>query len=343
MPKVLSQLRKIQRRRQGHPATAGPGGDVIQALLQSAPWWAWAGFHLLVFILLALDLGVFNREAHTPSFKEAAGWSCVWIALALIFNGVVWYAMGTTRAAEFFTGYLLEKSLSVDNLFVFILLFEMFQVPGKYQHRILFWGILGALVMRGAMILGGTALLHRFEWMIYVFGLFLIFTGVKMMVVKDKAEPEDPRDSWLARSLQAILPYDPEAGYQHFMVRKGHLRYATPAMLVLLVVDATDLVFAVDSIPAVLAVTMDPFIVYTSNIFAILGMRALYFLLVRMVDRFHYLKLGVALVLVFVGAKMCLMKLLPISIGVSLLVIALVLGVCITASLMRPHPVKNDR
>ena len=316
---------------------------MIQALLQSAPWWAWAGFHLLVFILLALDLVVFNREAHTPSFKEAAGWSCVWITLALIFNVLVWYAMGSTRAAEFFTGYLLEKSLSVDNLFVFILLFEMFQVPGKFQHRILFWGILGALVMRGAMILGGTALLHRFEWMIYVFGAFLIFTGIKMLMVKDKAEHQDPRNSWLARTLQAILPYDPEGGFQHFLVRKGHVRYATPAMLVLLVVEATDLVFAVDSIPAVLAVTMDPFIVYTSNIFAILGLRALYFLLVRMVDRFHYLKLGVALILVFVGAKMCIMEFLPISIGVSLTVIALVLGICVTASLMRPHAPKIDK
>lgn len=315
---------------------------MIQALLQSAPWWAWVGFHILVFILLAVDLGIFNREAHTPSFKEAMGWSCVWITLALLFNGVVWYAMGTTRAAEFFTGYLLEKSLSVDNLFVFILLFEMFQVPGKYQHRILFWGILGALVMRGAMILGGTALLHRFEWMIYVFGVFLIFTGIKMMLVKEEAEPEDPRNGWLARSLKAILPYDPEGGFHRFLVRKGHLRYATPALLVLLVVDVTDLIFAVDSIPAVLAVTLDPFVVYTSNIFAILGLRALYFLLARMVDRFHYLKLGVALVLMFVGVKMCLMKILPISIGVSLLVIALVLGACVTASLLRPRAQPAD-
>jgi tellurite resistance protein TerC len=310
---------------------------VIQALLQSAPWWAWAGFHLLVFTLLVVDLGISNREAHAPSFREAALWSCVWISLALVFNGLIWYAMDATRAAEFFTGYLLEKSLSVDNLFVFILLFQMFQVPGKYQHRILFWGILGALVMRGAMILGGTALLHRFEWMIYVFGAFLVFTGVKMLLVKDDAEPEDPRNGWLARSLMAVLPYDPEAGFGHFLARKGHVRYATPALLVLMVVEVSDLIFAVDSIPAVLAVTRNPFIVYTSNIFAILGLRALYFLLARMVDRFRYLKLGVALVLVFVGVKMCLAELLPISIGVSLLVIALVLGVCVTASLLRPH------
>ena len=310
---------------------------MIQALLDSAPWWAWAGFHLLVFALLAVDLGIFNREAHSPSFREAAVWTGVWISLALAFNGLVWSAMGGVRAAEFLTGYLLEKSLSVDNLFVFILIFNAFQVPGRYQHRILFWGILGALVLRGAMILGGTALLRRFEWMIFVFGGFLVFTGIRMLLAREEAEPADPRTSVLARILEAVLPYDPDAGYARFQVGRGRLRRATPALMVLLIVDVTDLVFAVDSIPAVLAVTRDPFIVYTSNIFAILGLRALYFLLARMVDRFRYLKVGVAVILVFVGVKMGLAQVLPIPISTSLLAIALVLAVCVTASLLRPR------
>jgi tellurite resistance protein TerC len=308
---------------------------LVQALLNSAPWWAWLGFHLLVFLMLALDLGIFNRDSHAPSAREAGLWSLVWISLALLFNGVVWYSEGGLKAAEFLTGYLLEKSLSVDNLFVFVLLFTAFQVPARNQHRILYWGVLGALIMRAAMILAGTALLHRFEWMIFVFGGFLVFTGVKMLVMKED-EPADPRHGAIARVFQRFVPYDPDGGFSRFRIRVAGRHLATPMLLVLVIVEVTDLIFAVDSIPAVLAVTRDPFIVYTSNIFAILGLRSLYFLLARMIDRFHYLKLGLAIILTFVGVKMCIATFLPIPIHISLLVIALVLAGCIAASLLWP-------
>jgi len=311
---------------------------LLQPLLQSAPWWAWIGFHLLVFLMLAVDLGVFNRKIHAPSVKEAAAWSAVWIGLALVFNGIVIYAMGFQKGAEWFTGYILEKSLSVDNLFVFVMLFGAFQVEMKNQHRILYWGILGALIMRAAMILAGTALLNRFEWMMYVFGAFLVYTGVHMFVAEEKET--DPRDNRLVRFFKWVLPFDAEGGHQHFTVKRGHKRFFTPMLLVLLVVEATDLVFAVDSIPAVLAVTRDPFTVYTSNIFAILGLRSLYFLLAKMMDRFHRLKTGLAAILTFVGIKMCIAKWIHIPILFSLLFIAAVLAGCIVASLAWPeeHP-----
>ena len=309
---------------------------MIQALLHSAPWWAWLGFHLLVFLMLALDLGVFNRDSHAPSYKEAALWSVVWISLALVFNGVVWYAEGGVRAAEFLTGYLLEKSLSVDNLFVFVLLFTAFKVPPRNQHRILYWGVLGALIMRATMILAGTALLQRFEWMIFIFGGFLVFTGVKMLLFKE-GEPTDPRNGAIARTFRKFMPYDPDGGFTHFWHKIGPRHYATPMLMVLVIVEVTDLIFAVDSIPAVLAVTQDPFVVYTSNIFAILGLRSLYFLLAKMVDRFHFLKFGLALILTFVGVKMCIAKFLHIPIALSLGIIALILAGCVTASLLRPR------
>lgn len=307
---------------------------MLNSLLQSAPGWAWIGFHLLVFLMLALDLGVFNRKAHTPSFKEAGAWSAVWIGLALLFNGVVFWAMGSQRGAEWFTGYLLEKSLSVDNLFVFVLLFTAFRVELPNQHRILYWGILGALIMRALMILAGTALLNRFEWMIWVFGGFLIYTGVKMFLTKHEAQA-DPSDSPLVRIFRKVLPFDAEGGHTHFTVRKGGRRYFTPMFLVLLMVEVTDLVFAVDSIPAVLAVTKDPFTVYTSNVFAILGLRSLYFLLAKMMDRFHYLKVGLAVILTYVGLKMCIAPWVHIPIAISLSIIALVLVASVVASLMR--------
>ena len=305
---------------------------MVHALLTSAPWWAWAGFHLLIVLVLALDLGVFNRDAHAPSMREAALWSCAWILLALAFNGLVWRTMGGVRAAEWTTGYLLEKALSVDNLFVFVLLFTAFQVPPRHQHRILYWGVLGALIMRAAMILAGTALLNRFQWMGFVFGAFLLYTGLKMLLGKE-GEPADPRTGPIARVFRQCLPYDPEGGY----ARPWHQGRATPMLLVLVIVECTDLLFAVDSIPAVLAVTRNPFLVYTSNIFAILGLRSLYFLLARMVDRFHHLKLGLALMLAFVGLKMCLAPFLELSIALSLGVIAAVLASTIGASLIWPH------
>ena len=313
---------------------------LLNTLLQSAPCWAWIGFHLLVFAMLALDLGVFNRRVHAPSMREAAIWSAVWIALSLAFNGAVFYAYGVQRGTEWFTGYVLEKSLSVDNLFVFVMLFGVFKVESRHQHRILYWGILGALVMRAAMILAGTALLNRFEWMMYVFGIFLVYTGIKMFFVEDK--PTDPRDTKLVKLLQRMLPFDPEGGHQHMFVKKNGRHFLTPMLLVLLVVEATDLLFAVDSIPAVLGVTRDPFTVYTSNIFAILGLRSLYFLLARMVDRFHRLKVGLAIILSFVGVKMCIARWVHIPIYLSLLFIGAVLAGCIIASLAWPQEHGKD-
>ncbi len=307
---------------------------MLEVLLNSAPWWAWVGFHLLVFLMLALDLGVFNRKIHAPSIRETVLWSATWILLALAFNAGIVYGKGLEKGTEWFTGYLLEKSLSVDNLFVFALLFTSFRVELKYQHRILYWGILGALVMRAAMILMGTALLNRFEWMMYAFGIFLVYTGLKMFFVQEKET--DPREGWLAKLLQRFLPFDPSGGYLHFVVKKEGHRHLTPMLMLLVIIEATDLVFAVDSIPAVLAVTRDPFVVYTSNIFAILGLRSLYFLLARMMDRFHRLKVGLAVILTFVGVKMCIAAWVHIPTFLSLLFIAAVLAGCIVASLAWP-------
>lgn len=307
---------------------------MIEALLQSAPAWAWAGFHLLIFLMLAVDLGVFNRKAHAPGLREAAAWSVAWIGLALVFNAVVFQAMGARIGTEWLTGYLLEKSLSVDNLFVFVLLFTAFQVELKNQHRILYWGILCALIMRAVMILAGTALLNRFEWMIWVFGAFLVYTGLKMFLTKDEGQG-DPTQSWIVRAFRRVLPFAPDGGHAHFVVKRGGKLFFTPMFLVLLVVEATDLVFAVDSIPAVLAVTRDPFTVYTSNIFAILGLRSLYFLLANMMDRFHYLKIGLAVILTYVGVKMCIAQWVHVPIALSLGIIALVLTVSVVASLRR--------
>ncbi len=313
---------------------------MFHALLESAPWWAWLGFHVLVFAMLALDLGVFNRSAHEPSIRESGIWTAVWIALALAFNGLIFIYMGPVHAGEYLAGYLLEKSLSVDNLFVFVLVFTSFQVPRKNQHRVLYWGVLGALIMRAIMILAGTALLERFAWMTFVFGGFLIYTGIKMLLHRDE-EPGDPRDGAVARLVRRFLPYDPDAGYARLFIRRGGHTYATPMFLVLAVVEMTDLVFAVDSIPAVLAVTRNPFIVYTSNVFAILGLRSLYFLLARMVDRFHHLGTGLAVILALVGVKMCIAEWFHIPIWISLLVIGIILAGCILLSLWTTRPGKG--
>jgi tellurite resistance protein TerC len=307
---------------------------LLDAFLAAAPWWAWAGFHGFVFLMLALDLGVFNRKAHAPSVKEATAWSAVWVLLAVIFNIGVWKFMGGQKGLEFLTGYVLEKSLSVDNLFVFVLLFGSFQVQMRHQHRVLFWGVLGALVMRAAMIVAGTALLNRFHWMMWVFGGFLVFTGLKMLI-KEEGD-DDPANNPLVKLFQRSVPYDPEGGHEHFLTLKDGKRYATPMLLVLLCVEITDLVFAVDSIPAVLAITRDPFIVYTSNVFAILGLRSLYFLLAKMMDKFHRLKTGLAFILAFVGVKMCIAERIKIPIHYSLLVIAAVLVGSVVASLAWP-------
>ena len=307
---------------------------MVDALLQAAPWWAWVGFHAFVFMMLALDLGVFNRRVHAPTMREAGIWSAVWITLALIFNGLIFQAEGPQKGMEWLTGYVLEKSLSVDNLFVFVLVFRSFQVDLRHQHRVLFWGVLGALLMRAAMILAGTALLNRFEWMMYVFGGFLIYTGVKMLLVEEVEA--DPTQNVLVRTFRRLLPFDETGGHEHFTVLRAGRRLATPMLLVLLTIEVTDLVFAVDSIPAVLAVSRDPFVVYTSNIFAILGLRSLYFLLAKMIDRFHRLKTGLAVVLAFVGVKMCIAEWIKIPVQYSLLVIAAVLAGSVVASLAWP-------
>jgi tellurite resistance protein TerC len=313
---------------------------LIHALLQAAPWWAWLGFHLLIFLMLALDLGVFNRRAHAPSVRESAIWSAVWILLSLAFNLLIFKTEGSQKGLEFLTGYVLEKSLSVDNLFVFVLLFGAFQVELRHQHKVLYWGVLGALVMRAAMILAGTALLNRFEWMMYVFGGFLVFTALKMLFVTE--EEKDPTRNILVRIFRRCVPYDERGGHADFWTKRDGRRLATPLLLILVSVEVTDLVFAVDSIPAVLAVSRDPFIVYTSNIFAILGLRSLYFLLARMIDRFHRLKTGLAFILAFVGLKMCLMEWIKIPVHYSLLVIAAILAGSVVASLAWPSEHGED-
>ncbi len=307
---------------------------MIQSLLNAAPWWAWLGFHLFVFAMLALDLGVFNRKAHAPSIKEATAWSAVWISLALVFNLLIFKAVGPQKGLEWLTGFLLEKSLSVDNLFVFVLLFTSFKVALRHQHKVLFWGVLGALVMRAAMILAGTALLNQFSWMVYVFGGFLIFTGIKMLFFA--GEKRDPAQHPAVRLFKRLVPFDEQGGHEQLFSLRNGRRCATPMLLVLLSVEITDLVFAVDSIPAVLAVTRDPFVVYTSNVFAILGLRSLYFLLAKMMDRFHRLEAGLAVILAFVGLKMTFAEWMKISTAVSLLVILGVLVVCVILSLAWP-------
>ena len=293
----------------------------------------WVGFNLLILLLLALDLGVFHRKAHAVSVKEAAAWSAVWVALALAFNAAVWWLRGPEPAVQFLTGYLIEKSLSIDNIFVFALIFGYFAVPSEYQHRVLFWGILGALGMRAGFILGGAALLDRFHWVIYLFGAFLILTGIKMAL--HRGGELHPERNPVLRLAQRWIPVTSGYRRDRLFTREGGKWLATPLFLVLLMIESTDLVFAVDSIPAIFAVTNDPFLVYTSNVFAILGLRSLYFLLAGVMGKFVYLKLGLSAVLVFVGAKMTLAEIYKVPALVSLLVIAAVLGVAIGASLLK--------
>ena len=292
----------------------------------------WGGFAAFVITVLALDLGVFHRKAHAVSLREAAAWSVAWVTLALAFNGIVWYWLGPTKALEFTTGYVIEEALSVDNIFVFLVLFSFFRVPAAYQHRVLFWGILGAIVMRAIFIMAGAALLARFHWIIYVFGAILVVTGVRLFAQRD--EEPDPERNPVLRVFRRFVPTVSEYHGQRFTIVEHGRRYATPLLAVLVAVEATDLIFAVDSIPAVFAVTRDPFIVYTSNIFAILGLRAMYFLLAGVMDRFRYLKPGLALVLMFVGTKMTLTEIFPVPIGVSLGVVAGILAVSILVSLV---------
>ena len=303
--------------------------------------WLWVGFNVLVLLMLALDLGVFHRKSHTVTFRESMTWTGVWVALALVFNAGIWHFFGNQKALEFLTGYLIEKSLSVDNVFVFALLFSYFAVPPKYQHKVLFWGILGALVMRAAMIGVGAALITRFTWIIYIFGAFLILTGIKMVFKKE--EEIHPERNPVVRLFKRFMPVTSDYRADNFFVRENGVLMATPLFVTLLLVEVSDLIFAVDSIPAIFAVTTDPFIVYTSNVFAILGLRSLYFVLAGVMNKFHYLKIGLGIVLTFIGVKMMLAHTAyKIDTLVSLGVVVAVLAVSVVASLLRPRPATSE-
>jgi len=296
----------------------------------------WIGFNLFVLAMLALDLGVFHRKAHVVGFKESMTWTVVWVVLALLFNAGIWHFSGSQKALEFFTGYVIEKSLSVDNVFVFAMLFSYFAVPPIFQHKVLFWGVLGALVMRAAMIALGAALIAKFSWIIYVFGAFLILTGIKMVLKRE--EEIHPERNPVVRLFKKLMPVTADYRGDRFFVVENGLRHATPLFVVLLLVEFSDLIFAVDSIPAIFAVTTDPFIVYTSNVFAILGLRSLYFALAGVMDKFHYLKIGLGVVLSFVGVKMMLAH-SPYKIDtlVSLAVVIGIIALSIVASVMWPR------
>lgn len=296
----------------------------------------WILFNLFVLAMLALDLGVFHRKSHEVSVREALTWTCVWITLAMLFNLFIYYYFDQAKALEFFTGYVIEKSLSVDNIFVIILIFSYFKVPPAYQHKVLFWGILGALVMRIVFILTGVELIHRFHWLIYIFGGFLIFTGIRMLTSGDiKIEPEKNPVVRLARK---VFPVTSFFEGDRFFVKKEGKNWATPLFLVVILIETTDLIFAVDSIPAILAISDDPFIVYTSNVFAILGLRSLYFALAGIEQYFRYLKYGLSAILVFVGTKMCISDFFKIPTEVSLILIGFILMIAMISSRIFPNP-----
>lgn len=321
--------------------------------LANIPLWIWGAFVAFVLLMLALDLGVFHRQAHKIEMKEALVWSGVWIGLALLFNlglFLLWDQIQpgsqyTNKEAgfAFLAGYLIEKALSVDNIFVFLLIFSYFAVPEKYQHRVLFWGIIGALIFRAMFIAAGATILEKFFWMMIVFGLFLIFTGIKMAIVKDKKI--DPEKNPLVRAFRRLMPVTPEYHGQKFFARIDGKLWATPLFVVLLMVEFTDVIFAVDSIPAIFAITSDPFLVFTSNVFAILGLRALFFALAGLMQMFHYLSYGLAAILVFVGGKMLYnyaeKALVPewpkFPVALSLGIIVAILATSIFASLKRPE------
>jgi len=299
----------------------------------------WLGFGLFLAVMLALDLGVFHKNSHVVEFKEAITWSGVWIGLAIIFNVGVFYFAGEVKGLEFLTGYLIEKSLSIDNVFIIALIFTYFNVPREYQHRVLFWGVIGALIMRAVLIAVGAVLITKFTWIIYIFGAFLIFTGFKMYFQKD--HKIDPDKNPLVKLSKKLMPVTDQYNKEKFFVVKEGKRFATPLFLVLLLVETTDLIFAVDSIPAIFAISKDPFIVFTSNAFAILGLRSLYFALAGVIHKFYYLKAGLSVILVFVGIKMLLIDIYKIPIGISLGFIALVVIISIYASVQKNKSLEN--
>ncbi|MEO8477802.1 MAG: TerC family protein [Actinomycetota bacterium] len=296
--------------------------------------WIWIAFLLFIAGMLAIDLLVFQREAHAVSMREAAIWSGVWVALGLTFGAIVWIWQGPQPGGEYLAGYLIEKSLSIDNIFVFALVFGYFSVPAEYQHRVLFWGVFGALVFRAIFIAAGATLLDQFHWMIYVFGAFLVITGIRMARSND--EHVDPGRNPVLRAFRRFVPMTDGMRDEHFFVKEAGRRLATPLLAVLVVVETTDIIFAIDSIPAIFAITTDTFLVFTSNAFAILGLRALYFLLAGMIGRFAYLKIGLAFVLAFVGAKMLISEFYKVPIWLSLVVIATAIAASIVVSLRRP-------
>ncbi|MCC2546787.1 TerC family protein [Hymenobacter sp. BT175] len=299
----------------------------------------WIGFNVFVLAMLLLDLLVFNRKEHVVRMREALGWSAFWITLSLAFNYLVYRTMGRQAGLEFLTGYLIEKSLSVDNLFVFLLIFTYFKVPQQYQHKILFWGIIGALVLRAAFILVGAALLAKFHFLLYVLGAFLVYTGIKM--ASGGGEPEiDPDGNPVVKFLSRYMPITRQMEGGKFFVRKEKLLFATPLFVVLVMVETTDVMFAVDSIPAILAVSRDTFIVYTSNVFALLGLRALYFALEGLMRLFHYLHYGLSLILIFIGAKLLIAEFYHIPMLLSLAVVGLILLTSVVVSLLLPKKEK---
>jgi tellurite resistance protein TerC len=295
----------------------------------------WIGFHVFIFLMLAIDLGIFNRKEHKVPVKEAVIWSAVWISLALLFALLIYLDpdFGKIRALEFITGYVLEYSLSVDNIFVFILIFSYFGVKDQYQHKILFWGILGALIMRGIFILTGVALINKFHWIVLIFGTFLVYTGLKMLTNNEMAV--DPEKNRIVRFFRKILPVSDQLHGSRLFIRHDRKTYATPLFIVLLIIESSDLIFAVDSIPAILAISKDVFIVYTSNIFAILGLRSLYFAVAGIMGYFRFLKIGLAFVLTFVGLKMLASFLsIEIPIVLSLIIIVSLLLISVLASIV---------
>jgi tellurite resistance protein TerC len=296
--------------------------------------YVWIGFIAFVLLMLALDLGIFHRKSHEVKIKEALIWSAVWISIAMVFNYGIYVYMGEVKAIEFLTGYVIEKSLSIDNLFVFIMIFSYFNVDKKYQHKVLFWGIIGALIMRSIFIFAGVALINKFHWIIYIFGAFLIFTGVKMLFQKD--EKMDPNKNPLVRLFKRFYPVTDTMHGDRFFVKINAKTFATPLFVVLLLVEFTDLIFAVDSIPAIMAITSDPFIIFTSNVFAILGLRALYFALAGITQYFHYIKYGLSAILVFVGLKMVMVDFYKIPVMISLFTILGILVISVVASLLFP-------
>jgi tellurite resistance protein TerC len=296
--------------------------------------WFWVGFVAFVLAMLSLDLGVFNKTPHVVGAREATIWTSVWVGLALLFAGGLAVLASHQAALTFLTGYVIEESLSIDNIFVIVLIFQYFAVPAQYQHRVLFWGILGALLMRGAFILAGAALLDRFDWIIYLFGALLVITGIRMAVKQD--QEFDAEQNPIVKFMRRFLPITESYRGKHFFALEGGRRYATPLLLVLVLVEATDLIFAVDSIPAIFGITRDPFLVFTSNIFAVMGLRSLFFLLASVVTKFHLLKYGLAVILTFVGAKMLLESWVHVPILLSLAIVVTVLAASIAASLIWP-------